>query len=90
MYINNESITRSPNDVNYRKYSIIPKKCNRMWAEALVLSKELSPIQHSSLHKQYVFQSSLEKIDNKLQLAYLNIINNNRYCDWDNRETMRL
>jgi hypothetical protein len=88
LYINNESITRSPNDVNYLKYSIIPKKCNRMWAEALVLSKELSAIQHSSLHKQYVLQSSREKIDNQLKLAYLNIINNNRYSDWDNRETM--
>ena len=57
-------------------------------AKAIVLSKELSTIQHTSLHKQYVLQSSQEKMDNKLQLAYLNVINNNRYSDWDNRETM--
>ena len=85
-FIENQSISRTEGNINFKKYSYVPKKNQLVWEKAQALSITLGDVQPSAKNKQYIILSSATNFSKDVTLHLLNNINNNKFVDWENRE----
>ena len=88
MYLQNESISRTRGDVNYKEYSMSAKKAKDMMrlAKSLVETHNLTKIRPSTVRRQYVIMRDNEKLSDDSAVGIINCSNYNRLKSWDERE----
>lgn len=88
VYLQNESISRTRGDVNYKEYSMSAKKPKDIMrlAKSLVETHNLTKIRPSTVRRQYVIMRDNEKLSDDRAVEIINCSNYNRFKSWDERE----
>ena len=91
LFLQNESISRTRGDVNYKEYSISTKKPTEILRQArsLVETQNLKKIRPSTVRRQYVIMRNNEKLSDDRAVEMINCSNFNRFKSWDERENFQ-
>ena len=90
-FLQNESISRTRGDVNYKEYSVSTKKPIEIMrlAKSLVEIQNLKKIRPSTVRRQYVIMRNNEKLSDDRAVEMINCSNYNRFKSWDERENFQ-
>jgi hypothetical protein len=87
-FVNNESITRSEGNTNFKKFAFVPKVNRKMWSSAssLASNERIKASKPTLVSKQYIIFTPDKVLNDVKSLQMITNSNTNSFSSWTSRE----